>query len=120
MRCIEIAQTPIHGYIPDRAIDRIDKSKDDEKDLVSGIPVNAEQAESHIVENTAGIFAKIDKMRKYVLRVAISSETLKSTPNRGQRCKKTQPSGMARVANRWIVPRIGIKAKEEFNILKVD
>lgn len=80
MRCIEIEQTPIHSYIPNRAIYRIDKSKDNEKDLVLGIPVNSKQAESQIVENAAGIFAKIDKMRKDVLRVAISSEALQSTP----------------------------------------
>lgn len=87
--------TEIHDNIPDTyerqpdkckrfgkltAVECVEGGKEDEEYFVMLCPVNLPQALAHIVQNSHSIFAAVDKMRKDVLRVAVSSDALKGAP----------------------------------------
>ena len=56
-------------------------------------------------------------MRKHVLGVVVTADTLKGAPYGRQGAKKTQEAGVGRVALFRPVPRVRVEAEEQFDIL---
>ena len=85
---VQIAQTPVHCNIPEAAVNWVDHTKDDKRDLIVGDFIDAVQAQAHIKYKSTHVLPKIDQVREYILCVAIATEALEATPNGGQCAKK--------------------------------
>ena len=55
-----VQQTPVHDYIPEAAVYRVDRRENDEDGLVLRAVVKAVQTERHVVEDRAHVFAAVD------------------------------------------------------------
>jgi len=92
MLCVRVQQTPIHDHVPEAAVDCVDRRENDKDRLVLRTVVETVQAECHVVEDRAHVFAAVDQMRKGVACVFVPAETLKGAPNTRQSCEESQES----------------------------
>lgn len=120
VRCIRVAQTPIHGKIPNRTIRSIEKGENDKDDLEAGRLMNPVQTQSHVVQNATHVFAEVNEVREDILRVTVSTKALQTTPDGRKRREETQQAGMGRITHWRVSPVGGIKTEEQFDILVDD
>lgn len=70
----------IHEHIPERGVEAVHQREcNKESQILVGV-LNAEDAEEYTRENACRIFPAVDEMRKNILRVPITSNTLQETP----------------------------------------
>lgn len=125
----------IHEDIPERCIKTIHQREGDEESQVLVRVLNAEDAEEDSRKNTCRVFPTIDEVRKDILRVPITSDTLQETPSyesvcfalfqsnhcflpyRWQGGEEAQNPGVIGVTTLRTFPIVRIQAEEQFDVL---
>ncbi|RAH41382.1 uncharacterized protein BO95DRAFT_272330 [Aspergillus brunneoviolaceus CBS 621.78] len=70
---VRVSETPIHGEIPNGAVDSIQQRKRDERRLKARDLVDTVETQGTIVEDSEHVFAEVEQVRKGVPRVGIST-----------------------------------------------
>lgn len=78
---VGLEQGPVHDQIPDRDVDAVENTEEVEDNKVRLGALDAVETERHVVRNRHEVLAAVDKMRKLVARVVVSSKTLQCTPD---------------------------------------
>jgi hypothetical protein len=72
---VMLAESP-KGIWDHTGIDGVDRSKGNEHSKMFPGSVNSINTEGDIIQDCCKVFAAIDKMRKYVLRVSVTTNAL--------------------------------------------
>lgn len=127
-RGVGLKEGPIHEKIPYRyenvsrwtrrtekaltGIDGVYCCKCDEDSKVFPGSVNAIDTECDIVQYRCEIFAAINKMRKYVSSILVTTNALQCTPNSRKCREEPKKPRMCRVTLRRIIPMMCIQAEK--------
>lgn len=115
-RGVRIEEGPVHGEIPEGAVDGIDGGAEYEERFEAAGLIDAVERERHVIEDGKGVFAAVDEVWKDVAGVIVPTEALQGSPDAreaGEEAEKTRVRGVAL----WGVgPVIGVEAEEELEI----
>lgn len=79
--------------------------------------IEAIQAEYNSGGDSHYVLSAVDKMRKHILCIVVTPDTLQSTPNGRQSIEEALKPGVARVTHTRLVPFVGIQTEEHGNVL---
>lgn len=98
-------------------IESVDARKCDVESKVRFRSLEAIQAEQHSGDDGHHVLSAVDKMRKHVLCIIVTSDTLQSTPDRRQGVEEAKNPGVTRVTHTRLIPLVGVQTEEQSNVL---
>jgi hypothetical protein len=114
-----LQEGPIHGQVPDGAVDAVYGGEEDEEAHEAAVvaSLDAVEGEGDVVEDGSGVLAKVGEVREPGAGVVVASKTLKGAPDAGEGGEETEEPRVRAIALRWVVPVVGVEAEEEFDVL---